>query len=165
MTMAPVFMAIPEYLEKNGYKLITDINDTPFQLGHKTQLEPWAWGQEKPERYDTFLAWMTHARDNLPVFVDVLDIGEYFQKSDKDTVLFVDVSGSRGHITVKVRQKHADVPGRVVLQDQDYVIAAAKKEPLEGFDKIETTVHDFFSGPNPIKGKKHSRKKPSTKPS
>lgn len=162
--MTPVFMAIPDFFEKNGYKPITDIYDTPFQLGHKTKLEPWAWGQEKPERYDTFLAWMTHARDGLPVFVDVLDIEEHFENSDKDTVLFVDVGGSRGNITVKVRRKYAHVPGRVVLQDQDFVIAAVNKEPLEGFEKIETTVHDFFAGPNPITGKKHSRKRATPKP-
>lgn len=163
ITMAPVFLALPEYFEKNGYKPITDILDTPFQLAHKTKLDPWAWGQEKPERYDAFLAWMMHARDNLPVFVDVLDDMEelYFSKSDKDTVLFVDVGGSRGPITTKVRQKYAHVPGRVVLQDQDYVISAAKKEPLPGFDKIETQVIDFFTTPNPIKGKYYSHQEPS----
>lgn len=154
--MAPVFLALPEYFEKKGYKPITDILDTPFQLAHNTTLDPWAWGQEKPERYNAFLAWMMHARDNLPVFIDVLDIAEYFDKSSKDTVLFADVGGSRGPISTKVRQKYAHIPGRVVLQDQDYVIAAAKKEPLEGFDKIETQVLDFFAGPNPIKGKQCS---------
>lgn len=78
----------------------------------------------------------------------------YFGKNDKETVLFVDVGGSRGPIAIKVRQKYAHVPGRVVLQDQDYVISAAKKEPLAGFDKIETQVIDFFTGSNPIKGEK-----------
>lgn len=154
ITMAPVFLALPEYFEKNGYKPITDILDTPFQLAHKTKLDPWAWGQEKPERYEAFLAWMMHARDNLPVFVDVLgDMErEYFVKSHKDTILFVDVGGSRGPVATKVRQKYAHVPGRVVLQDQDYVIAAANKKSLPGFDKIETQVIDFFAGPNPLKG-------------
>lgn len=152
ITMAPVFLALPEYFQRNGYQPITDIRDTPFQLAHKTTLDPWAWGQEKPARYEAFLAWMMHARDNLPVFVDVLDMSEYFAGSEPDTVLFVDVGGSRGPITTKVRQKYAHVPGRVVLQDQDYVIAAATKDPLPGFDKIETQVIDFFTGSNPLKG-------------
>lgn len=154
ITMAPVFLALPEYFEKNGYKPITDILDTPFQLAHQTTLDPWAWGQEKPERYDAFLAWMMHARDNLPVFVDVLDDMDQacFANTDDQTVLFVDVGGSRGPIATKVRQKYAHVPGRVVLQDQDYVIAAAQKEPLAGFDKIETQVIDFFAAPNPLRG-------------
>lgn len=99
---------------------------------------------------------MTHARDNLPVFIDVLsDVEEaYFGKSDKDTVIFVDVGGSRRPIATKARQKYAHVPGRVVLQDQDYAISEAKKEPLAGFEKIETQVRDFFTGSNPIKCEK-----------
>lgn len=152
-TMVPVFMVIPEYLEKHGYKPITDITDTPFQLGHKTKLEPWAWGQEKPQRYQNFLEWMTHARDGDPMFLDAVDLGEYFHGSDQDTTLFIDISGSRGHMAVEVRKKYAQVPGRVVLQDQDYTLETAKKEPIPGFEKIETQVHDFFAGPNPIKGK------------
>jgi hypothetical protein len=152
-TMVPVFMVLPEYLEKHGYQPITDIMDTPFQLGHKTKLEPWAWGQEKPERYQNFLEWMTHAREGDAIFLDAVDLGEYFEKSEQDTVLFVDVSGSRGLMAVEVRKKYAQVPGRVILQDQDYSIATAKKEPVPGFDKLETHVHDFFAGPNPIKCK------------
>ncbi|KAG8156835.1 hypothetical protein KVR01_013248 [Diaporthe batatas] len=151
-TMVPVFMVLPEYLGKHGYKPIKDIMDTPFQLGHKTKLDPWAWGQEKPERYQNFLAWMTHAREGDPMFLDAVDLGEYFRGSKPDTVLFVDVSGSRGLMAIEVRKKYAQVPGRVILQDQDYTIATAKNDPDPGFDTIETAIHDFFAGPNPIKG-------------
>jgi demethylsterigmatocystin 6-O-methyltransferase len=152
-TMVPVFMVLPDYLSTHGYQPIKDIMDTPFQLGHKTKLDPWAWGQEKPKRYQNFLEWMTHAREGDPIFLDAVDLAEYFQKSDKDTVLFVDVSGSRGLMTVAVRNKYAQVPGRVILQDQDYTIATAKKEPIPGFHNIETHIHDFFAGPNPLTSK------------
>ncbi|TLS21527.1 uncharacterized protein PpBr36_10270 [Pyricularia pennisetigena] len=149
---APVFLAIPTFFERHGYKLMTDIHETPFQIGHNTKLDPWAWGKENPDRYQDFLGWMEHARDGDPSFLDSVDLGGFFNNSSKDTLLFVDVSGSRGYVTTAVRERYADVPGRVFLQDQPHIIDMVKQETRPGLEKIEKHGHDFFTGPTPLKG-------------
>ncbi|TLD23976.1 hypothetical protein PspLS_06418 [Pyricularia sp. CBS 133598] len=149
---APVFLAIPPFFEKHGYKLITDINDTPFQIAHNTKLDPWAWGKERPERYQDFLGWMEHARDGDPSFLDSVDLTGFFQNSNKDTLLFVDVSGSRGYVTTAVRGRYADIPGQVFLQDQPHIVDLVKKDTRPELKTIELQGHDFFTGPTPLKG-------------
>ncbi|KAI6417752.1 hypothetical protein MCOR20_000243 [Pyricularia oryzae] len=149
---APVFLAIPPFFERHGYKLITDINDTPFQMAHNTKLDPWTWGKERPERYQDFLGWMEHARDGDPSFLDSVDLGGFFENSHKDTLLFVDVSGSRGYVTTAVRERYSDVPGRVVLQDQPHIVDLVKKDVRPELKTIELQGHDFFTGATPLKG-------------
>ncbi|KAH8669004.1 putative O-methyltransferase [Xylariales sp. PMI_506] len=58
-------------------------------------------------------------------------------------VLLVDVAGGQGHWTQEFRNKHRDLPGRLIVQDQPHVIV-----PLEG---IESMVYDFFT-PQPVIG-------------
>ncbi|EHA47714.1 hypothetical protein MGG_03813 [Pyricularia oryzae 70-15] len=149
---APVFLAIPPFFERHGYKLITDINDTPFQMAHNTKLDPWTWGKERPERYQDFLGWMEHARDGDPSFLDSVDLGGFFESSHKDTLLFVDVSGSRGYVTTAVRERYSNVPGRVVLQDQPHIVDLVKKDVRPELKTIELQGHDFFTGATPLKG-------------
>ncbi|KAI6549794.1 hypothetical protein MCOR03_009838 [Pyricularia oryzae] len=149
---APVFLAIPPFFERHGYKLITDINDTPFQMAHNTKLDPWTWGKERPERYQDFLGWMEHARDGDPSFLDSVDLGGFFENSHKDTLLFVDVSGSRGYVTTAVRERYTNVPGRVVLQDQPHIVDLVKKDVRPELKTIELQGHDFFTGATPLKG-------------
>lgn len=150
-------MAIPPFFERHGYKLITDINDTPFQMAHNTKLDPWTWGKERPERYQDFLGWMEHARDGDPSFLDSVDLGGFFENSHKDTLLFVDVSGSRGYVTTAVRERYTNVPGRVVLQDQPHIVDLVKKDVRPELKTIELQGHDFFTGATPLKGKSFHR--------
>lgn len=147
-------MVVPEYFKTHGYNLIKDIYDSPFQLGHKTKLDPWAWGKEKPERYEDFLGWMEHARDGDPSFLDSVDLSGFFQDATKDTILFVDVSGSRGFVTSEIARRYGHLPGRIFLQDQPHIIKLVDEDPIPGFDesRIETQGHDFFTGPTPLKG-------------
>lgn len=63
-----------------------------------------------------------------------------------DRVLFVDVGGSIGHQSARLRAKYPNLPGRVIVQDLEETIKAAP--PVEG---VEFMTHNFFN-PQPVIG-------------
>jgi hypothetical protein len=64
------------------------------------------------------------------------------------SALLVDVGGGRGHDCELFTSRHSSHPGKVILQDQDEVIATVQSKETLPF---ESQVHDFFT-PQPIKG-------------
>lgn len=74
-------------------------------------------------------------------------LGHGTQDDDDAAVFLVDVGGGLGHDLEELRDKHPDIQGRLVLQDQAEVIAHISKAS----DGIELTTHDFFT-PQPIQG-------------
>jgi hypothetical protein len=68
--------------------------------------------------------------------------------SKNSEVLLVDVGGGRGHDCQLFTSRHNSHPGRVILQDQEEVIAS-----IQDKDKLpfESEAHDFFT-PQPVKG-------------
>lgn len=69
-------------------------------------------------------------------------------ESEAGSVFMVDVAGGRGHDLQEILGKHSDLPGALVLQEQQSVI-----EEATGLDsRIRPMVHDFFS-PQPVQGK------------
>jgi hypothetical protein len=68
--------------------------------------------------------------------------------SKNSEVLLVDVGGGRGHDCQLFTSRHSSHPGRVILQDQEEVIAS-----IQDKDKLpfESEAHDFFT-PQPVKG-------------
>lgn len=72
--------------------------------------------------------------------------------SNPDAVFMVDIGGSQGQDFLRLLS-HVDateIPGRLVVQDQDHVVNAAGTGTLPS--KIEKMAHDFFK-PQPIQGK------------
>ena len=69
------------------------------------------------------------------------------KKDDQGSVFLVDVGGGLGHDLEELKAKRAEVPGRLVLQDQAAVIAQIGRVS----SGIELTAHDFFI-PQPVKG-------------
>jgi hypothetical protein len=67
-----------------------------------------------------------------------------------DKPLYVNVGAGIGQQCAEFRQKYPteSLPGRVILQDLPYAIAAALPTP-----GVENTVHNFFE-PQPVKGAK-----------
>lgn len=65
-----------------------------------------------------------------------------------DAVFMVDIGGGKGHDLVEICRNHPNLPGLLVLQDQQSVIAEAVG--LEA--RIHTMIHDFFS-PQPVECK------------
>lgn len=145
-------MAFPQFLRKTGYANPIDPNHCPWHLGHNTDLSPFPWLQSHPEHFGYFLPWMASQRDGLPIFLDVLNFEQEFaQGTTASTPLFVDVGGASGHQCIALKQRFPALPGRIILQDQEHIIAQVQANPLPGFEGIEAQAHDFFT-PQPIKG-------------
>lgn len=89
-------------------------------------------------------------RDERPNFTDFFpadkQLGQGFDRSDKDAVIFVDVGGGRGHETLELRKKFPHLRGRMIVQDRTEVI-----RDITDKEGIEVMEHDFFK-PQPVKG-------------
>lgn len=99
---------------------------------------------------------MATLRDGMPNWFDVVDfrrevLGGHETTTDAATPLFVDVGGAMGQQCISFRQKHPDLRGRIILQDQAPVVSQIQAAPLPGFEGIEAMAHDFFQ-PQPIRG-------------
>jgi hypothetical protein len=143
----PTFEALPEYLKSHGYKNPTDPCDSPWQAGYKTTEHPFVWLQSHPRHFELFMMWVNLSREGLPLWHDVFPFDQEVGKdSTEDTVLFVDIGSGLGHISIGLREKYPDLPGRVIIQDTEQVISAVKPS-----HNIEPMVYDFFT-PQPVKG-------------
>jgi hypothetical protein len=72
---------------------------------------------------ELFMGWMQSQRDGLPMFLDVVDFQKEFSQGSSDSsVLFVDTGGAMGHQCIALKQKYPELPGRIILQDQQRVI-------------------------------------------
>lgn len=151
----PSFIAIPQFLRENGYRNPSDPNHAPWHQGHKTDLSPFPWLNAHPEYMRFFLPWMATMRDGQPSFLEGMDFRKEILSGKRNlgtTPVFVDVGGAMGHQCIALRQRYPDLQGRIILQEQPFIIDQVKTNPLPGFEGIEAMVHDFFT-PQPIKGK------------
>ncbi|KAI0529963.1 S-adenosyl-L-methionine-dependent methyltransferase [Xylaria digitata] len=151
--MIPALTVLPQFLRDTGYSNITDKANYPWYLGQKTNKQFFEWIEERPNVLNHFMSWMRSQRDGLPLFLGAIDFKEEFASHgvNEDTPVFVDIGGSFGHQCVRLRQKHPDLVGRVILQDREEVIQQAKTHPIPGFEGVIPQAHDFFT-PQPIKG-------------
>lgn len=72
---------------------------------------------------------------------------ELAEKTTDDSVLLIDIGGNQGHDLKIFKERHPNLPGRLILQDLPEVVNKITT-PLEG---IEVIPYDFFT-PQPIKG-------------
>jgi demethylsterigmatocystin 6-O-methyltransferase len=63
----------------------------------------------------------------------------------------VDIGGAIGHQSIALKQKCPELPGRIIVQDQQGVIDQIKEHPLPGFDRVDAQQYNFFT-PQPVKG-------------
>lgn len=81
-------------------------------------------------------------------WLDVVQFDDHAKTVGSSRALFVDIGGNIGHQSARLRARYPDAPGRIIVQDLEETIQAAR--PVEG---VEFMVHDFF-GPQPIKNAK-----------
>ncbi|KAF7586328.1 hypothetical protein BBP40_009056 [Aspergillus hancockii] len=140
-----------EYMRGPGIQQFADEPDaiTLFKYAHGTDV---IFGllEKNPEQKQAFDNYMAARRvDGLPQWFEIYPAAEKFANARKDpeAVLMVDVGGGPGQELIRFREKHPDVPGRLVLQDLPLTLQRIEKLP----DGIEAAECDFFS-PQPVKG-------------
>lgn len=130
---------LPESLEENHFQ-----NPTKgvWQKAANTTLDVWPWVKTQPEVLKGFHRMMT-----LPRYGDWMSVKPFSDIDvSTDRAVFVDVGGSVGHQSIRVKDAYPHFAGRIVVQDLPETIATVAK--VEG---IEFMGHDFFT-PQPIEG-------------
>ncbi|KAI1169709.1 S-adenosyl-L-methionine-dependent methyltransferase [Nemania sp. FL0916] len=142
----PCLMQIPDFLNSTGYTNPTDVLHSAFQVAHKTNKPAYVWAMEQPKLMADFNLWMTEQHLGSRTWLDVFDVSSHAEGSSADTLLFVDVGGGLGQQCALLKKTYPNIPGRVVLQDQPFVLPHA----VSG-DSVEKYPHDFWTT-QPLKG-------------
>ena len=142
--------ALPFYFEKKGWQKPEDYNYSAFHMGVNTHMGMWEYLNEDPERMKIFNSGMRSLAT-----VANNDKGPYpfDQELNKEPLVhsqaaLVDVGGGRGQALERIRQDFPNLQGRLILQDQESVVADAKAGGLS--PEIEAQGASFFE-PNPVK--------------
>ena len=141
--------ALPEFLQKTGWKNPEDYNNSAFHLGAHTELGLWEYLEADPEKLQAFNNGMrsqatVKAFDSSYPFEAELN-REAVKEGD---IVLVDVGGGRGHALERVKQRFPGLKGRLVLQDQKSVVQDAITGGLSS--EIEPQAASFFEQ-NPVK--------------
>ena len=151
--LGPGVYTMPQFLESTQYQNPTDYDHGAFQYGHQTDLGPFEYVKEDPERlkvYDSAmqsLATTGDARRSAGPFPYDRELGaEEIASTD---VMIVDVGGGRGQALKSIHEAFPGLNGRKILQDVPDVIEDAKASGLPGF--IEPMAASFFE-PQPVRG-------------
>ncbi|KAL4804202.1 S-adenosyl-L-methionine-dependent methyltransferase [Aspergillus unguis] len=144
-------LALPAFLKKTNYRNPTSASDTAFSLGYNSELDFFQHVQREPitaRQFNNHMGVYAQGRARWmdPGFYPVQEQLIEGANITKDDVLLVDVGGSFGHDLLEFHRKWPGVPGRLVLQDLEQVVASVKDLP-----SIEVTGHDFFTE-QPVKG-------------
>lgn len=117
-------------------------------LGQNTREPFYKWMDTHPVQRDGFHRFMDAQFSTLPTWLDVVDFQTEMAKgSGDDDVVFVDVGGGNGSQIAALKKSWPDIKGRMILQDQAYVLERAME--VEGMDKI---TYDVLTE-QPVKGK------------
>ncbi|KAB8274790.1 S-adenosyl-L-methionine-dependent methyltransferase [Aspergillus minisclerotigenes] len=122
---------------------------TLFKYAHGTDV---IFGllEKNPEQKQAFDDYMASRRvTNLPQWFEIYPAAEKFAdaRQDPSATLMVDVGGGPGQELIRFKERHSDIPGRLVLQDLPLTLQRIEKLP-EGIESME---YDFFT-PQPVKG-------------
>ncbi|KAL1971164.1 hypothetical protein VTN77DRAFT_115 [Rasamsonia byssochlamydoides] len=139
----PAYQALPDFLREWQYAGNTH-GRCAWQKAVNTDLPFFPWVKQHPEKLAWFQQLMSVPREGD--WLDVVPFAEAAQSVGPERALFVDVGGSIGHQSARLRARYPDLPGRIIVQDLQETIQSAP--PVEG---VEFMTHDFFR-PQPIQG-------------
>ncbi|KAJ4393747.1 hypothetical protein N0V93_002962 [Gnomoniopsis smithogilvyi] len=148
---APCFLATPQFLKDTKYKNPDNVVHSPFQVAMSTDKPAFVWAGEHPELLSQFNLWMSELHDGQKNFLDVFDLPAYVNKGavatgDGNVPMFVDIGGGIGQQCALLKQVHPNLAGRVILQEQPFLLPHAI--PVPG---MESEAFDFWN-PQPHKG-------------
>lgn len=149
------FVKTNEFFKETNFRMPTNALNTPVQYAHGGRGE---MHQEELLRRD-------HQAQGLASFMKVLYNGRPHWSDEKagfypvrrrliegadgspDSVFMVDVGGSQGQDFVRLLNQvnPANIPGRLIVQDQSHVVNSAGTDMLPS--KIERMAYDFFKAP------------------
>ncbi|KAL8831609.1 MAG: hypothetical protein Q9191_000760 [Dirinaria sp. TL-2023a] len=144
-------MALPDFLQRTGYRNPDDGTHCPFQDAFRTEDSLFQWFPKNPEDLQTFNFWLTKQREGRSSWLDFYPLEENFLKGfsgGDDGVMFVDVGGATGHDIEAIKKRFPRLPGKFILQDLPNTIKQAPAMP-----GVQAMAHDFFTE-QPIKGAK-----------
>jgi demethylsterigmatocystin 6-O-methyltransferase len=147
-SMGPAIQALPEFLKETKYADPKDAAHTALQKGWKTDLPGFLWIQTLPEKMTVFQEYLVHNRAGMPTFLDVYPVEEKATGANPDRPLFVDVGGGFGTQAVAFRDRHPNLPGKVIVEDLPQAIGNVLKHP-----GVEAVEHNFFEA-QVVKGAK-----------
>ncbi|ROW04362.1 hypothetical protein VSDG_00914 [Cytospora chrysosperma] len=151
----PSFNSFPEYYKLRDYKDTVTPIDGPYQFAHcrEKPLHFFPWLEANPPNLSRFAAFMSAYRAGhtnwwdrgfYPVQERLVD---GFDPKVSD-VLLIDMGGGRGHdLDLFVAAHGTDIPGKIILQDQESVISSISDQSEKHY---EAQSHDFFTT-QPIK--------------
>lgn len=149
-TISKAISALPDFLAKTAYQNPSDPTKCAFNLAFGTKSPAYAWRPEDMSILMAFIEFMKSQRATQRSWMETFP-RELMASgaADEERALFVDVGGATGHQCITLRQQWPELKGRVVVQDQQDMIARLDRTSIDGL-KIEAQVHDFF-GPQPVK--------------
>jgi hypothetical protein len=149
----PSFQHLPTYLRATGFRLPTSPTSGPFQAAHGTDLPFAEWLDGNPEAAAASESYMAVYRASKPSWAD----DGFYPIADRlvrgfdpghSEVFLVDVGGGSGDDLRELYSKTATaLPGKLVLQDREEVVAKVKK--TKEFEA--QAVRDLFA-PQTVKG-------------
>lgn len=140
----PTLARLPEYFRAHNYAIPKEYAGSPMRWA--TGQSQFEWLAQRRHQQVLFNSYMSSRRQGRPSWFDVYPVERLNAASlDKEDVLVVDVGGNQGHDLVRFREKHPDIPGRLVLQDLPAVVAGLECEGVEAMGYS-------FLDPQPVKG-------------
>lgn len=116
-----------------------------WQQSVKTDMDWFPYYKQHPEQLSYFQKLMSVPRDGE--WFDVVPFAEEAANVIPDRALYVDIGGSIGHQSKRLRSKYPTLSGRVIVQDLPETIN--KSTPAPG---VEFMAYDFFT-PQPIQSR------------
>lgn len=142
----PAYQALPDFLKEHNYENRTG-GKCAWQKGFNTDMDFFPWAKQHPESLGWFQSLMSVPREGD--WLDVVPFDKEAASVGEERALFVDVGGSIGHQSARLRHKYPQLPGRIIVQDLEETIKNAPAVP-----GVEFMTHNFFNE-QPVKGARY----------
>ncbi|OQD70227.1 hypothetical protein PENDEC_c025G00270 [Penicillium decumbens] len=141
----PTLSKLPEYLRAHEYINPQEYARSPMQWAvGQSQFE---WMANNKKQQALFNSYMASRRQGRPMWFDVYPVERLMGLAvpSEDTAFLVDIGGNQGHDLSRFRQKYADLPGKLVLQDLPEVVTGVSGEDID-------VMGYSFTDPQPVNG-------------
>jgi demethylsterigmatocystin 6-O-methyltransferase len=143
--IGPVLQALPGHLKAQGYRSVSEMDQTAMQAAFHTDLSAFDYIKRQPHLFMDMQQVMTIQRTTAQWF-EVAPFNRELPTLQGENVAFVDIGGGRGHQCEALKKQHPHLSDHIVLQDLPETLKG-----LESIQGVELMAHDFLT-PQPVKG-------------